>query len=120
MYVEAPDRPARIGELARLLPRRNALLARLLAREAGNPLPRGMASLLGALDEEPRQITRLAEREGLAQPTVTRMVERLEALGLVTRERDAADGRAVVVRLTPAGAQELASLRTRYAAVLEE
>jgi DNA-binding MarR family transcriptional regulator len=46
----------------------------------------------------------LAERAGVAQPTVTRALKQLAAAGIVTRERGPADDRTVLVALTPEGA----------------
>ena len=102
------------------MPARNGQLGRLLWRHAKGPLHRGMASVLATLGNGSETIGRLAEREGVAQPTLTRMVERLEAEGLVSRERRADDARVVVVSLTPAGQRELDELRERYLAVLGE
>ena len=45
----------------------------------------------------------LASRLGVAESTVTRLVEKLEALGLVARRMQGEDRRAVVVGLRPAG-----------------
>lgn len=45
----------------------------------------------------------LNERILLSQPSLSRLVERLEARGLVVRERAADDGRGVTVRLTEEG-----------------
>jgi DNA-binding MarR family transcriptional regulator len=46
----------------------------------------------------------LAERMGMAMPPMTRLLDRLEELGLVTRQRGMrADKRQVVVRLTAEG-----------------
>ena len=112
------DRAATLAEIARLLPQRNGQLGRLLWRHARGPLHRGMASVLATLGDGPQTISGLAEREGVAQPTLTRMVERLEAEGLVRRRRGEQDGRVVLVDLTPRGMTELAGLRERYLAVL--
>jgi DNA-binding MarR family transcriptional regulator len=114
------DREALVADIARLLPQRSGQLGRLLWRHARGPLHRGMASVLATLGDGPRTISRLAELEGVAQPTMTRMVGRLEDEGLVARERGADDGRLVLVSLTDAGAAELAALRRRYGAVLQE
>jgi DNA-binding MarR family transcriptional regulator len=115
------DRAATIAEIARLLPQRNGQLGRLLWRHARGPLHRGMASVLSTLGGGgPLSISRLAETEGVAQPTLTRMVERLEAEGLVRRERSLTDGRVVMVTLTPDGLLELNAMRDRYLAVLAE
>jgi DNA-binding MarR family transcriptional regulator len=98
-----------------LLPRA-ALLARLLLRET--PIPRSEAGVLGTLARGACRITELAEYEGLAQPTMTLLVKRLEKRGWVARERDAADRRAVLVSLTPAGVAALEQARAGYRAVL--
>jgi DNA-binding MarR family transcriptional regulator len=45
----------------------------------------------------------IAGRIGSAVPTTSRLVRRLERRGLVVSERDEADRRATLVRLTPAG-----------------
>jgi len=120
MNALGDERAVAIAEIAGLLPQRNGQLGRLLWRHARGPLHRGMASVLATLGEGPQTIGRLAQREGVAQPTLTRMVERLEADGLVRRGRTAADGRVVMVELTGKGRRELDGLRGRYLAVLNE
>jgi DNA-binding MarR family transcriptional regulator len=120
MEMGVEPRAETIAEIARLLPQRNGQLGRLLWRHARGPLHRGMASVLATLGDGPQTISRLAEREGVAQPTLTRMVGRLEADGLVRRERSSEDGRVVLVGLTAHGAAELAALRERYLTVLRE
>jgi DNA-binding MarR family transcriptional regulator len=120
MDTVAAPRADAIAEIARLLPERNGQLGRLLWRHSRGPLHRGMASVLGTLGDGPQTIGRLAEQEGVAQPTLTRMVVRLEREGLVQRTRSTDDGRVVVVAMTHAGAVELASLRERYLAVLRD
>jgi MarR family transcriptional regulator, organic hydroperoxide resistance regulator len=45
----------------------------------------------------------LATRIGVEVPTIVRTVSRMEAAGLLRREPDPADGRRVIVRLTPRG-----------------
>lgn len=54
-------------------------------------------------DEDVRTIGAIAERLALESSTVTPLVKRLEAAGLVTRQRDVADERRVHVRLTGKG-----------------
>jgi DNA-binding MarR family transcriptional regulator len=49
---------------------------------------------------------------------MTLLVKRLEERGWVARERDAADRRAVLVSLTPGGAEALEQARAGYRAVL--
>ena len=84
-----------------------ALLTRLVTREVGG-LPRSEVGVLNTLGAGPRRITELAELEGLAQPTMTLLVKRLEEQGLVARERSDADGRVVIVTITVAGSRALA------------
>ena len=60
----------------------------------------------------------LAELEGLAQPTMTLLVQRLEQRGWVTRERRAEDGRVVLVSLTEAGSATLDAFRAQVGAAL--
>ena len=59
--------------------------------------------MLNTLTFGPRRITELADIEGLAQPTTTLLVKRLEHRGLVRRERQDYDGRIVMVTLTSVG-----------------
>ena len=100
-----------------LLPRA-ALLARLLLRQSLVGIPRSEAGVLGTLARGARRVTELAEHEGLAQPTMTLLVKRLEARGWVVRKRDPDDRRAVLVSLTPAGVEALEQARAGYREVL--
>jgi DNA-binding MarR family transcriptional regulator len=104
--------------ITQLMPRAS-LLSRLLLRQSEADIPRSEAGVLGTLSGGPRRITDLAEQEGLAQPTMTLLVQRLEERGWVARERDAADRRAVLVSLTDAGADALDATRAGYRAVLQ-
>ncbi len=69
--------------------------------------------ILRSLAEGPRRITALADAEGLAQPTTTLLVKRLERGGLVSRERQDDDRRVVLVRITEPGAAAVADFRER-------
>jgi DNA-binding MarR family transcriptional regulator len=59
--------------------------------------------MLALCEEEPLRVNELAERLSLEPATLSPLLKRLEASGLVTRRRDPADERAVAVTLTPAG-----------------
>ncbi|MFC0082742.1 MarR family winged helix-turn-helix transcriptional regulator [Aciditerrimonas ferrireducens] len=59
----------------------------------------------------PQRLTQLAQLEGVAQPSMTALVSRLEEEGLVARSPDPADGRAVLVAITAAGEALLARRR---------
>ena len=95
-----------------------ALLTRLLVRQLGGTWSRTEVSLLNTLSYGPRRITELAEFERLAQPTMTQLVKRLEQSGLVTRERQADDGRVVLVDLTEAGVAAVEGFRARASTAL--
>jgi DNA-binding MarR family transcriptional regulator len=59
--------------------------------------------LLCPLLASPHGLRELARAAGVSAPTATRMIDGLGARGLVTRERDADDRRAVRIALTPDG-----------------
>jgi DNA-binding MarR family transcriptional regulator len=109
-----------IDHIAEHLLPRASLLSRMLLRQSGSDIPRSEAGVLGTLDRGARRITDLAEHEGLAQPTMTLLAKRLEERGWVARERDEADGRAVLVSLTPAGTAALKEMRAGYRAALQD
>jgi DNA-binding MarR family transcriptional regulator len=97
---------------------RAALLTRLLVRQLGGELSRTEVGLLSTLSGGSRRITELAELEGLAQPTMTILVKQLEHQGLVRRERQADDGRVVLVNLTESGTVALEDYRAQASAAL--
>jgi DNA-binding MarR family transcriptional regulator len=94
------------------------LWADLLAH-TDSDLSRTGASVLNTLRDGPRRITELAAAQNVAQPTMTVAVQRLEARGLVQRERSADDRRATNVVLTDAGAAKLAGRHAARAAALK-
>lgn len=76
---------------------------------------------LASLDRRGAQrITTLAMAEGVSQPSMTQLVQRLEQRGLVTRASDPADGRVALVQLTEAGHAALLARRQRNAERLAE
>ena len=86
--------------------------------QLGGELSRTEVGLLNTLSGGPRRITELAELEGLAQPTMTSLVKQLEQQGLVRRDRQADDGRVVLVHLTDSGAAALEDYRARVRELL--
>ena len=54
-------------------------------------------------ERDEQQVNELAQRISLDSGTLSPLLKRLEAAGLVTRSRSAADERALKVALTPAG-----------------
>lgn len=66
------------------------------------------AMLLNRLVHEgPARLTTLACLEGISQPAMTQMIQRLERQGLVQRSSDPEDGRAAVVALAADGRVKL-------------
>jgi DNA-binding MarR family transcriptional regulator len=79
---------------------------------AGSRVGPGGLSVLFTLERRGAQrVGVLAEVEGVAAPSMTRIVNALEVEGLVRRETDPDDGRAQVVAMTPDGRALLTSGR---------
>jgi len=74
----------------------------------------GQFSVLAFLDRDgPATPSAIAAFERVRPPSVTRTLAALEALGLVERASHPADGRQVLVRLTPAGRAGVEATRSR-------
>ncbi len=66
--------------------------------------------------EGPMSAGDVAAREGVKPPSATRVLARLESIGLITRTADPADGRQVLLTASAAGQERLdADLRARDA-----
>jgi DNA-binding MarR family transcriptional regulator len=68
----------------------------------------------------PRTIGALAAADGVRSPTMTQLVNGLEAEGLVRRRPAAGDGRRVVVEATPAGQATMREAQARRLDLLVE
>src|ERR1700689_1235312 len=112
------ERLGQIEYVSTQLLARAMALARLLAKQVDSELSHTEARVLNTLRDGPRRITELAECEGLAQPTTTLLVKGLQEMGLVRRERQADDGRVVLVSLEPAGILALEDFRAQFMALL--
>ncbi|GAA0726194.1 MarR family transcriptional regulator [Dactylosporangium roseum] len=74
------------------------------------------ASTLWRLEREgPRRLTELAAAEGVTQPAMSQLVQRLERDGVTGRATDPDDGRVVLVHVTDAGRDLLARRRAHRA-----
>lgn len=79
-------------------------LVRTLRRTGSADISPGALSALASLSRAgPSRLGDLAAREGVAAPTMTRIIGVLEDSGLVRRSPDPEDGRAVLVDATEAG-----------------
>jgi DNA-binding MarR family transcriptional regulator len=114
--VARPDRPADRAmdpgtELAAGLVSIGAQLHRQLGHGADEDgLTRARLSALGRLVlGGPCTLGQLAAHEGVRPPTMTRLVQSMEAAGLVARQRHPTDGRSILLHATPSGEAVLAS-----------
>jgi DNA-binding MarR family transcriptional regulator len=69
------------------------------------------AALIRLERDGPIRLTTLATAVGLAQPSTTVLVQRLEAQGLASRVGDPGDGRVRLIAITDAGRELLAERR---------
>ena len=76
-------------------------------------------SLIEIADAGPLRLNDLATRIGTSAPTASRTVDTLDDLGLVARETDPADRRAVRIELTPAGRRLVDERKARASAAFE-
>jgi DNA-binding MarR family transcriptional regulator len=87
--------------------------------QSGLP-PAQLSALSVVVFGGPLSLGALAAAEQVRPPTMTRLVDSLEAAGLVTRETDPSDARAVLIGATPAGRRLLAEGRRRRVEALAE
>jgi DNA-binding MarR family transcriptional regulator len=113
------ERAERIDYVAEHLLSRAAILVRLLVKQVRNrEISRTEMSVLSILTEGPRRITELAEAEGVAQPTMTLLVKRLQERGWVEREGMPDDGRVVLISITEAGDAAQRTFRAQFLAAM--
>lgn len=96
------------AEPAELATRLNSVAIHLLRRLAREDTRLGLsAARLSALSVlvfgGPRTLGKLADAEGVSPPSMTRLVTAMETEGLVAREKNAADGRSVIIRASAEG-----------------
>ncbi len=94
-------------------------LARRLRQESGAGLTSSQLSALAVIDRHgPLTLGALAEHEGVAPPSITRVVARLEADGLVIRQADPDDRRVARMTTSAKGDALIAESRRRKTAWL--
>ena len=107
MASSPAERALDIGELTTVIEDFNTFFIRL---PSVRKFSFSTLSVLHTLDRKgPLRLTDLTETERLKQPALTSLVARLERDGLVSRRRDPRDGRAVLISLTRAGRDIVAS-----------
>jgi DNA-binding MarR family transcriptional regulator len=94
-------------------------LARRLRQESSSGLtPSQLSALAAVLNRGPITLGELAEHERVAPPSITKVVAKLEAEGLLERRTDPDDRRVSRVRTTKAGAALIEETRRRKTAWL--
>ena len=89
-------------DIAEALEQASVLTTRHISDRAALSLTAALA--LGRLNEKgPIRLTTLAAAEGIAQPSMTQLIQRLQRQGLATRINDPEDGRVALVNITNAG-----------------
>lgn len=89
--------------------------SRSLARNSGLTLPQLLClRAIRDLSQEKDEVTaaQVSSRVGLAAPTVSRILERMERGKLIERIRNSPDRRRVLIHLTETGKQKLAGIPT--------
>lgn len=113
------ERVEQLDYVAEHLLSRAAVLVRLLVKQVrSREISRTEMEVLSILSEGPRKITELSELEGIAQPTMTLLVKRLQEKGWVRREGLPADGRVVMISLTEVGSTAQEKFRAQFLAAL--
>ncbi len=115
------DPGAAVDDVAVRLQMTTTRLSRRLRQEAGARLTPSQLSVMASIHRNgPITLGALAECERVAPPTITRVVAKLEADGLVERRSDPDDRRVSRVVTTPQGAELITDSRARKVAWLGE
>lgn len=119
-HPDASALPVDASEVAGRLRFSVARLARILRQQDRSGLAPTLGAVLATVAREgPLTLGELAAQEQLTPPSITKVVERLEGLGLVDRSRDPLDRRVCRVQVSPSGQRQLddnASRRTAWLA----
>jgi len=114
--VDAAADPSEVAARLRLSATR---LARRLRQQADAGLTPSQLSALAVIDVHgPLTLGSLADHERVAPPSITKLVNKLEAEGLIQRTTDLADRRITRVATSAQGASLLAESRRRKTAWL--
>ena len=115
-----PTRTRQLDDISEALPQRTTTLARLFLAQTSISISRTEAGVLRSISLRPQRVTDLAAAEGVTQPAITLLVNRLENRGWVCRAPDPEDRRAVLVEMTTAGREVFERIRAEYRALLHE
>lgn len=110
----SPAADVDLGELAARLRLSVTRLARRLRQESTTGhTPSQLSALSVIVNHGPLTLGALADHERVAPPSITKLVTKLEADGLVARRRDPDDGRVTYVSATTAGRALIEETRRR-------
>jgi DNA-binding MarR family transcriptional regulator len=113
--------PAELASALRFLIARLARQQRRAAAVEPHDLTASRLAALASLSRlGPLTLGELAAVEGVQSPTMTRIVTKLEELGLVDKTEDPADRRVTRLAVTAKGAGLLEDVRTRESAFLAQ
>ena len=111
--TKGPDVPARLALVVGRLNRR--------LRAASGGLSHGLLSALATVNGEgPLRLAELAAIEQVSAPSTTRLVAELETQGLVARQSDPLDGRAILISITDHGKETVLRARSARATMIEQ
>jgi DNA-binding MarR family transcriptional regulator len=105
---DSPEQEAALS-IARTADRLNICFARLFREHGLTPSQYNVLRILRG-EGRPLPVLEVADRMIAAVPGITGLVDRLEGMGLVARERCVEDRRVVHVAITPRGLEILAGL----------
>ena len=115
-------RPEQVEEFTRLWSAITRTVQRWFRDELHGHLPEDLTSpqveAIFALEDRPLRMRELAEHLGLAESSVTRLMDRLEGMGMVRRASPPGDRRSVLGALTPKGRRAIAAIRRQRHVVL--
>jgi len=94
------------------------LVRQLRRQDEGGLSATQTAALATIVREGPISLGALASSEGLSKPSITKVIEKLESLGLITRSTDPSDRRVNHVVATARGVRQLEANRARRTAYL--
>lgn len=104
-----------------LLLGRRDFLSRLAEKmHDADPAIQARGRMLPYIDIEGTRSTDLARRMGVTKQAVARMVRELEKEGLLVRDKDKADGRALLVKFTEEGLRYLSRMHTMITEVEQD
>jgi DNA-binding MarR family transcriptional regulator len=117
--VTEPIPAVEIDETAGRLRYSATRLARQLRRQDGTILTPSQSAMLATIGKlGPMTLSDLAAQEQVTPPTVSNIIAKLEAQGLVRRLRDDDDRRVCRVELSASGRRQLEAIRSRRTAWL--